>query len=112
MIDRHCPSRGNAHLTHCQVALAIIGNRLSEPGALYLLIHWAREAPLQELWDFDPERLNDDRLARCLDGFAPRIDLIQGEVALATVERFNLCLRQLHWDLTSVVLQGEYRTQT
>jgi transposase len=107
-IDHHCPSRGNAHLTHGQVAVAIIANRLSQPGALYRLIHWAREFALDELWQIDPERLNDDRLGRCVDALAEHIPEIQGEVALAAVREFNLQLDQLHGDVTSVVLQGAY----
>ena len=37
IVDRHCPSRGNAHLSHGQVALAVIPNRLTTPRALYRL---------------------------------------------------------------------------
>jgi len=107
-IDTHCPSRGNAHLTHAQAAVAIIANRLSCPGALYRLIHWAREYALDEIWDIDPERLNDDRLARCLDALAEHGETIQGEVALAAVREFNLNVSQLHGDVTSVVLEGQY----
>jgi transposase len=39
---------------------------------------------------------------------AQQIDPIQGEVTVAAVWQFDLDLSQLHWDLTSVVLQGEY----
>src|ERR1041385_9287907 len=108
IIDRHCPSRSNAHLTHGQVALAIIANRLSRPGALYRLIHWAREYALQDLFQIDPELLNDDRLGRCVDALAEQIPLIQGEVALSAVREFDLQVSQLHGDVTSVVLQGAY----
>jgi transposase len=107
-IEKHCPSRSNAHLTHAQAAVAIIANRLSCPGALYRLIHWAREYALEELWQIDPERLNDDRLARCLDALATHVDVIQGEVALAAVREFGLDVAQLHGDVTSVVLEGQY----
>src|SRR5229473_4759884 len=40
-IDQICPSRGNALLTHGQVALAIIANRLTQPQAMYQLWAWA-----------------------------------------------------------------------
>jgi hypothetical protein len=108
ILDRHCPSRGNAHLTHRQVALAIIANRLTQPKAMYQLFSWAQLWAVREVFDLDPDRLNDDRLARCLDALAPHIDRIQGEVCLAAVQQFDLDLSSLHWDLTSVVLQGEY----
>jgi Domain of unknown function (DUF4277)/Transposase DDE domain len=108
VIERHCPSRENAHLTHAQVALAIIANRLTQPQAMYQLFSWAKQWAVQEVFDVDPDHLNDDRLARCLDALAPCIDPIQGEVTVAAVREFDLDLSALHWDLTSVVLQGEY----
>lgn len=108
VIDRQCPSRGNAHLTHGQVALAIVANRLTAPRGLYRLIHWAREWAVRETLAVNPEGLNDDRLGRCLDALADQINVIQGEVILNAVREFNLRLDQLHGDLTSVVLQGQY----
>ncbi len=107
-IDQICPSRGNAYLTHGEVALAIIANRLTQPRAMYQLLGWARQWGVREVFGFDPEQLNDDRLGRCLDALAPQIDPIQGAVVVAAVREFDLDLSQLHWDLTSVVLQGEY----
>jgi transposase len=107
-IDRQCPSRGNARLTHGQVALAIIANRLTQPKAMYRILEWGQKWGVRELWGIDPDLLNDDRLARCLDALAPSIDALQGAVAVAAVTEFDLDLSQLHWDLTSVVLQGEY----
>lgn len=107
-IDKECPSRRNAHLTHAQVALTILANRLTQPKALYHLLGWARKWAVRETFGLDPDRLNDDRIARCLDALAEKIDPIQGAVAVTAVREFALDLTQLHWDLTSVVLQGEY----
>jgi hypothetical protein len=107
-IDRLCPSRGNALLTHGQVALAIVANRLTQPKAMYQILEWAKKWAVRETWGIAPEALNDDRLGRCLDALAPQIDALQGEVLVAAVWQFDLDLAQLHWDLTSVVLQGEY----
>jgi transposase len=107
-IDQICPSRGNAHLTHGQVALAIIANRLTQPQAMYQILAWAQHWALREVWGCEPQHLNDDRLGRCLDALAPQIDLLQGAATVAAVREFDLDLSQLHWDLTSVVLQGEY----
>jgi hypothetical protein len=108
IIDQTCPSRGNAQLTHGQVALAIIANRLTQPQAMYQLLSWAQQWGLREVCGFDPSHLNDDRLGRCLDALAPQIDPLQGAVTVAAIREFDLDLSQLHWDLTSVVLQGEY----
>jgi transposase len=108
IIDQCCPSRGNAHLTHGQVALAIITNRLTQPKAMYQLLTWAHQWGVREVFGIDPAQLNDDRLGRCLDALAPQIDRLQGAVVVAAVREFDLDLSQLHWDLTSAVLQGEY----
>jgi transposase len=108
LIDQTCPSRGNAQLTHGQVALAIIANRLTQPRAMYQLLSWAKQWGVREVFGFDPGHLNDDRLGRCLDALAPQIDPLQGAVTVAAIREFDLDLSQLHWDLTSVVLQGEY----
>jgi transposase len=108
IIDQTCPSRGNAQLTHGQVALAIIANRLTQPQAMYQLLSWAKHWGVREVFGFEPDYLNDDRLGRCLDALAPQIDPLQGAVTVAAIREFDLDLSQLHWDLTSVVLQGEY----
>jgi hypothetical protein len=108
IIDQICPSRENAHLTHGQVALAIIANRLTQPKAMYQLLTWAQQWGVREVFGINPEHLNDDRLGRCLDALAPQIDPLQGAVVVAALREFDLDLSQLHWDLTSAVLQGEY----
>lgn len=112
LVDQQCPSRGNAHLTHGQVVLALLANRLTQPKALYHLLEWVRGWAVAETLGFPAEKLNDDRIARCLDALAPRIDAIQGAVLVQAVKEFDLDLRQLHWDLTSVVLDGEFDPAT
>jgi len=107
-IDHHCPSRSNAHRTHGEVAVALIANRLTQPKALYRLVDWAEHWAVNETFGIAPEALNDDRLARCLDALAPKIDPIQGDVSVTAVEAFDLDLSTLFWDLTSMVLRGEY----
>lgn len=112
VIDRLCPSRSNARLTHAQVALAIIANRLCHPTAMVHLVDWARDSALGQVFELASSLLNDDRIARCLDALCPHLNEIQGAAgapwALTAVDQFGLQLRRLHWDLTSVVLQGEY----
>jgi hypothetical protein len=111
-IDRLCPSRSNALMTHGQVALAIIANRLTTPKAMYQILAWAQKWGLRETWGILPEALNDDRLGRCMDGIAPQIDAIQGETLVHAVWQYELELSQLHWDLTSVVLRGSIRPRS
>jgi Domain of unknown function (DUF4277) len=107
-IEREGPSRANAPLTHAQVALVILANRLTQPKAMDHLLDWAKKWAGRETFGLDVERLNDDRLGRALDALATKIDPIQGAVTLTAVREFDLDLSQLPWDLTRVVLQGEY----
>jgi hypothetical protein len=108
IIDRLCPSRRNAKLTHGQVAVAIIANRLCHATAMVHILEWARDAALDHVLGVDSSLLNDDRIARCLDALSGRLDEIQGQVMVTAVDRFELNIRRLHWDLTSIVLKGEY----
>lgn len=107
-VNELCPSRSNAQLTHGQVVLAVLANRLIQPQAMYHLLEWARKWAVGETFGFDAGLLNDDRLARCLDALAPQLDAVQGTVLARAVTAFQLDLSQLHWDLTSVVLDGEF----
>jgi transposase len=75
---------------------------------MYHLLHWARTWAVGETFGFEAAYLNDDRLGRCLDALAPQIDAIQGAVLVQAVTKFQLDLRQVHWDLTSVVLDGAF----
>lgn len=111
-VDALCPSRGNAHLTHGQVVLALVANRLTQPKAMDRLLEWVRGWAVGEVFSFPAEKLNDDRIARCLDALAPEIDRIQGQILVHAVQEFGLDLRQLHGDLTSVVLAGEFDPET
>src|SRR5688500_10998550 len=92
LVDQQCPSRGNAHLTHGQVVLALLANRLTQPKALYHLLEWVRGWAVAETFGFPAEKLNDDRIARCLDALAPQIDAIQGAVLVQAVKEFDLDL--------------------
>ena len=107
-IDRICPSRSNAKLTHGQVALAIIANRLCQPLAMVHLLQWASQSAAGAVLGFAGTLLNDDRIARCLDALGPHLERLQGELLVQAIREFDLDVRRLHWDLTSIVLEGEY----
>ena len=107
LIDAACPIAAHANLTHGQVVLAIVANRLCNPQAMSGILDWARESGLGDIFGFDVAYLNDDRLARCLDAVASQLDSLQGSVLLRMLEQFQLDLGQLHWDLTSVVFRGD-----
>src|SRR6266511_3321052 len=84
IIDRACPVREVALVTHGQVIEALVANRLTSPTPLVHVEQWASQWAVQEVWGIDPHVLNDDRIGRALDA------------------------ARLHWDLTSISLYGAY----
>src|SRR6266511_2221712 len=67
IIDRACPVREVALVTHGQVIEALVANRLTSPTPLVHVEQWASQWAVQEVWGIDPHVLNDDRIGRALD---------------------------------------------
>ncbi len=55
----------------------------------------------------DAARCNDDRLARTLDTIAPHLDAIWQDLVVAAITAFDLDLRYLCYDLTSMSFCGD-----
>ncbi len=100
--------RGRAQLTTAEVVSALIANRLSAPSPLYDVSGWASSAALQEIFGIPAMLLNDDRLGRALEAFAPKAEEIRGAAALAAIERFGIGAARLHLDLTALRVTGAY----
>jgi Domain of unknown function (DUF4277) len=70
IVDRACPVRDLALLTHGQVIEALVANRLTSPAPLLRVEEWARGWAVEETFGSDPAALNDDRIGRALDAIA------------------------------------------
>ena len=108
IVDRHLPSHGRAQLTNAEVVTALVANRLAAPSPLYDVSGWASSAAVQELFGIPAMLLNDDRLGRALEAFAPQAEAIRGAVALAAIETFGVEAGRLHLDVTSLRVAGAY----
>jgi transposase len=108
IIDRTCPIRDLADLTHGQVIEALVANRLTSPTPLVRVTGWAGEHAVEEVFGIDPALLNDDRIGRALDAIAPELDHIVGSVGAQAISAFGLDTSRLHWDMTSISLDGSY----
>jgi transposase len=108
IIDRACPVRDVAILTHGQVIEALVANRLTSPAPLQRVTDWARSWAVEEVLGVDPAALNDDRIARALDAIAPELDRIVGSVGAQAIAAFGIDVSRLHWDMTSISLYGAY----
>lgn len=111
IVDRACPMRGRAHLSHGEVIVALVANRLTAPRPLYDVAGWADTYAINDWLGTPGALLNDDRLGRALDAMAGRIDEIASAVALAAIGAFGIDAARLHWDFTSVAFCGAYDDQ-
>jgi transposase len=108
IVDRACPVREVATLTHGQVICALVANRLTSPTPLRRVEDWARAWAVEEVFAIPPEALNDDRIGRALDAIAPKLEQLVGSVGARAISTFGLEVARLHWDMTSISLYGAY----
>jgi len=108
IIDRAAPVREVARASHGQVIEALIANRLTSPAPMIHVRQWARQFAVSHVLGLAPDMLNDDRTARALDALAPVLEQVTGSVGAAAIGRFGIDVSQLHWDMTSISLHGQY----
>jgi hypothetical protein len=109
LIDRQVPQRGRAELTTGEVVAALIANRLCAPAPLYDIAAWGGNAALHEVLGIPGMLLNDDRLGRALEAFAPVAESVRGAAALTAIEAFGADAARLHVDLTTLRVAGAYQ---
>jgi len=107
-VDAVAPVREVAHLTNGEVVVALVANRLTAPRPLYDIVQWATDWAVEETFGIAPAALNDDRLGRCLDDIAAVHDRVRGDLTVQAIAAFGLETKTLRWDLTSVLVTGEY----
>ena len=106
IVDRACPIRQVATLTHGQVIEVLVANRLTSPTPLRRVEDWAATWAVPEVFEILPETLNDDRIGRALDAIAPKLDAIVGSVGAQAIAAYGVQVARLHWDTTSISLYG------
>jgi transposase len=106
IVDRACPVREVAILTHGQVIEVLVANRLTSPTPLRRVEDWAAAWAVTEVFGIAPEALNDDRIGGALDAIAPELEQIVGSVGAQAIAAFGLEVARLHWDMTSISLYG------
>jgi Domain of unknown function (DUF4277) len=108
IVDRACPVREVARVTHGQVIEALVANRLTSPRPLLRVEDWARQWAVEEVFGVPADALNDDRIGRALDAIAPALDQVIGSVGARAIATFGIDVAGLHWDMTSISLYGVY----
>lgn len=105
-VNRFCPSR--SQVSHGEVALVLVLNRLHAPRALWRVADWLAQTTLVQVLGVEPAHFNKDRLARTLDALAPQTQQIWQAVVNRAIERYDIDLSVIYYDLTAFVLHGEY----
>lgn len=113
-IVRSClGSRHPSRLDHAQTLTCLLHNILLSPGPLYRIADWAQpiEPRALELTLSEKAALNDDRVARTLDVLATeRSRSLFFRLALHLIRDFELDVRRIHQDTTTVTFYGQYNS--
>jgi transposase len=86
----------------------LVANRLLDPKPLYKLGSWATKATLADFYNLSEQQLHDDRIGRALERLADHGDKVQTELVLKAIHEFGLDVSQVHYDLSTVELYGDY----
>lgn len=112
VVEAHLPEHSRSRLSPAEVVVALVANRLAAPSPLYDVAGWASGAAMAEIFGIPPMLLNDDRLGRVLEDFAPVAEAVRGSVALAAIEAFGVNASRLHLDLTALRVAGAYESSS
>jgi transposase len=106
VINRYCPTR--AKVDHGTVAMVLVLNRLMMPLPLYRVADWQARTVLVHTLGIPASKFNDDRLARTLDAIQPHCQTIWLEVVQQALQRADIDLRFIFYDLTAFIVHGSY----
>ncbi|MGH3206518.1 MAG: IS1634 family transposase [Trebonia sp.] len=109
IIDRAAPCREAARAAHGQVIEALIASRLTSPSPMVHVAARARQFAVGPVPGLAAGVLNDDRIGRALDALAEVAEEVTGPAGAAAIAEFGTEVSQVHWDMTSVSLHGDYR---
>ena len=105
-VNKYCS--GREEISHGSV-IEIMGlNRLMAPKPMYKFKGWLSETVLEDTLDVSAEQMHDTRLGRTLDDIHPHLEAIWQDIAVQAILEYEIDLRYLHYDITSVYFEGEY----
>jgi len=110
LVNRRCYPDGTVpeDIDLGRIVVILVLNRLLAPQPLVHVERWLAGTMLPELLGLSAAQCNDDRLARTLDTVLPHLDALWQDLIVAAVTRFDLDLRALCYDLTSLSFCGAY----
>ncbi len=105
-INHYCASR--CDVSHGLVGLVVVLNRMQAPRALRRVADWMAQTVLVRVLGVDAAKFNKDRLARALDAMSPYCQAIWQEVVSRAIERYNIDLSLIFYNLSAFIMHGEY----
>ena len=109
VIDENIPWEGEVPLGI--LVEVMVCNRLLNPKAQYKIGEWAKSAGVCDYYGVTAEQLNDDRLGRALERIALHAFSAQSQLVMHLIKTFKLSVSQIHYDISSVELYGDYGRQ-
>lgn len=106
IVDEHCP--GKEEVSHGVTVKTLGLNRLMAPKPLYKVKEWMAGTVLKDTLGVAAEQMYDTRLGRTLDNIHPCLGAIWQDIAVQAVLEYDIDLRFLHYDITSIYFEGEY----
>ena len=106
IVDEVAPWDGDVPLGTLVEVLVV--NRLLKPEAMYAVGDWAAGAAATNYFGLTAEQLNDDRLGRALERIADHGAELQSAATLAAVKKWQLKVKQIHYDISNAELYGAY----
>jgi len=105
-INEYCS--GAQEVSHGTTVEILTLNRLMAPKPLYKVKEWMAETVLEDTLEVSAEQMHDTRIGRTLDDLYPHLDAIWQDIAVQAVLEYDIDLRFIHYDITSVYFEGEY----
>ena len=105
VLSHHLP-RGKMKIIPSEVVAILSINRLCRPLSEHALSRWYRRTALPELLGISADKIDDDRLYRCLDRLVGAKEAIEREMAERARIVFDLEYDLLLYDLTSTYFEG------
>ena len=108
IVDRACPVRQVATLTHGQVIGALVANRLTSPTPLWRVEDWARAWAVEEVFGIATPGAQRRPYRPCPGRDRARAGADRGVGGRPGDRRLRVEVARLHWDMTSISLYGAY----
>jgi transposase len=105
-VNAHCP--GKETVSHGLTTLLLGLNRLMAPKPLYKVHEWLTDTVLEDTLGISADQMYDVRLGRTLDDLHADLQAIWQDIVVQAVLAYDLDLRFLHYDITSIYFEGEY----